>query len=144
MKYYDHWFWRVYEYTAAVAGWGLLVTLPWMVLEWFLPALMPEWPLVGSAHDWLAGCIVWIIKADTLKYRITKDPRDEPIRKWFTFRNARSRKVIMLRKGVNSSQTRVITTVCPFCDVLHGFEKSDKEQRICGYENCKAVVSAPH
>ena len=130
MKYSDHRLWRIYENVTALVGWGALASLAWVTGDIIFQDSMPEWPLVGEVSHWLIGCISWIFKADIIKYRITRDPRDHPFRKWWTFRNLRRHKFIMLRKGTNSSDSEsMITTVCPSCDALHGFEKSDKAPR---------------
>ena len=80
-------FWRFYECTTALLGWVFIFTLIWVffieVLSViFFPNSIPDWPLIGKAYYWLAGCIVWIIKADWIKYRITKDPNDFPPFRW--------------------------------------------------------------
>jgi len=145
MKYSDHRLWRLYENVTAVVGWGVMASLAWVTGDFFFPESMPEWPLLGEASHWLIGCVSWIVKADIIKYRITRDPRDHPFRKWWTFRNLKRHKFIMLRKGTNASNSKnLITTVCPACDALHGFEHTDKASRICNYNGCQEVIQAPH
>lgn len=145
MKYTDHLLWRIYENITAVVGWGVIITFAWSTGNTFIPHLMPDWPLIGEAFHWLIGSVGWIIKADIIKYRITRDPRDHPFRKWWTFKNLKRHKFIMLKKGSDPSKDAdLITTVCPSCDVLHGFEKTDKASRICSHNGCKEIIHAPH
>lgn len=145
MKYSDHRLWRIYENATAIVGWGALASLVWIVGDAVFPHLMPDWPLIGQASHWLIGSVAWIIKADVIKYRITRDPRDHPFRKWWTLRNLKRHKFIMLKKGSNPPKgENLITTVCPSCDALHGFEKSDKASRICSHNGCQEVIRAPH
>lgn len=145
MRYHDHRLWRIYENVTAVIGLGAIASVTWVVGESLFPDLMPSWPLIGKASYWFIGSIAWIVKADTIKYSITRDPRDLPFRKWWTFRNLKRHKFIMLRKGSNSSRKEgVITTVCPSCDALHGFEKADKSPRVCSYNGCQEIILAPH
>ena len=125
MKYSDHRLWRIYENVTAIIGWGALAALAWTIGDAALPQLMPDWPLVGEASHWLIGSIAWIFKADVIKYRITRDPRDHPFRKWWTFTNLKRYNFVMLRKGSTPSQNEtLITTLCPSCDAPHGFEKN--------------------
>lgn len=149
MKYSDHRLWRIYENVAAVVGWVAIAALAWIAGGIFFPDSMPNWPLMGEASYWLIGGVAWIIrwiiKADTIKYRMTRDPRDHPIRKWCTFKNVRRRKFMMVKKESNPSNNRkLITTACPSCDALHGFEETDKDDRICSHDGCQEVVRAPH
>ena len=80
-------FWLFYEHITALLGWTFVLTMIWIffIQVWgtvFFPNSIPDWPLIGEAYHWLAGCILWIIKADWIKYRITKDPNDFPPFKW--------------------------------------------------------------
>ena len=145
MQYSDHRLWRLYENVTAVAGWGILASLAWIMGDIIIPESMPEWPLVGEVSYWLIGCVSWIFKADIVKYRITRDSRDHPLRKWGTFRNVKRHKFIMLRKGTDpSSGEQLVTTVCPACDALHGFEHMDKTPRTCNFDGCQEVIYASH
>ena len=145
MKYSDHRLWRIYENVTAIVGWGAIAALAWTAFDIFLPQSMPDWPLVGEASYWLIGSIAWIFKADLIKYRITRDPRDHPFRKWRTFKNLKQHKFIMLKEGSTPPRNEnLITTVCPSCDALHGFEKSDSASRICSNNGCQQVIRAPH
>lgn len=145
MRYSDYRLWRIYENVTAIIGWGAIASLAWVSGEFLVPDLMPSWPLIGDASHWLIGSITWIMKADMIKYRITRDPRDLPFRKWFTLRNLKRRKTVMIKKGSNSSgKEDMITTVCPSCDVLHGFEKADRSPRVCSYNGCREIILAPH
>lgn len=144
MRYSDHRLWRIYETVTAVAGLGVLASLVWVIGKIFFQESMPEWPLVGEVSHWLIGGVSWIVKADIIKYRITRDPRDHPFRKWLTVRNLKRYKYIYLRKGKNPLNIKnLITMVCPSCDSLHGFEKSDKQPRICGHNGCHEVIQSP-
>ncbi len=87
----SHDFWRWYELLTATVGWAGLASF--LVVFWNqtttvtgLPQLLPDW----SAWLWgiMATAIAWIWKADRLKYKFTKDPRDEPFRKWGSFKHA--------------------------------------------------------
>lgn len=145
MKYHDHPFWKDYESITAIAGLGFLITLIWTLLEAIFPDMMPTWPLMGEARYWLSGCLIWIIIADNIKCYITRDPRDQPFRKWWTFRNAKPQKFIMLKQGQRPSNiSSMITAECPSCGVLHGFERSDLKTRLCGHEGCEEIIRAPH
>ena len=145
MKYFDHRLWRVYENVTTVVGWGAIAAMIWVVAEALFSEFMPDWPILGEASYWLIGSIAWIFKADVVKYRITRDPRDHPIRKWFTLKNLkRHRHIRTTNKIVPSEAGGLIKTVCPSCNALHGFEKTEESSRVCGNNGCQEVIRAPH
>lgn len=145
MKYHDHPFWKDYERVTAIAGWGFLITLIWTLLEAIFPGMMLTWPLMGEARYWLSGFLMWIIIADNIKYYITRDPRDQPFRKWWTFRNVKTPTFIIVKQRQNPSHiSNLITAECPSCGALHGFERNDLETRLCGHGGCDEIIHAPH
>lgn len=144
----NHWLWKVYEYVTALIGWTFLVVLT--AYFWNSIATLFEWPTIyADRSEWyyglLGGCIAWIIKFDFFKYRMTRDPRDEPIRKWFSFKYAQRFKpseVLIVPDGYAGDRKDLKLTKCPKCFVWHGF-LNHEDSRQCEFYGCSQKVEAP-
>ena len=143
-------FWRLYEKITAVFGWTLLISLllsAWnYIAEIFsLPTILNEYN--GWFYGTFIGSLLWILKADRMKYRITKDPRDELFRKWLSFKYAqkfRPEEVVMIPDNYSGDRSDLKMTICPKCSVTHGFLPNEENMRECKYYECGEMVSTPH
>jgi hypothetical protein len=145
----SHDFWRWYELLTATVGWAGLASF--LVVFWNqtttvtgLPQLLPDW----SAWLWgiMATAVAWIWKADRLKYKFTKDPRDEPFRKWGSFKHAQrfmpGERVFLREQGVNLVHgCGAAIAQCPTCSHVHGFAPNDiGAEHKCGIYGCEGTI----
>lgn len=142
-------FWRIYEYVSAfilvvfivlfsVVLWNSiapiydLFTLQIQNVFWFAPTLV--------------GTLSWIIAADFVKFILTRSPRDNPLRKWFSFRWAqkfKSNEVVVLPSGYEGDRSELRFTRCKRCGVFHGFKSDEIKDRLCQFNRCKETIIAP-
>ncbi len=143
-------FWRLYEKTTAIFGWTLLISFVlsiWNNLAgmFSLPTILNEYN--GWFYGTFIGSLIWILKADRIKYRITKDPRDELFRKWWSFKYAqkyRPEEVVMIPDNYSGDRSGLKMTKCPKCGVTHGFLPDEEKMRVCKYYECGEIVSTPY
>lgn len=92
MKNRNHFLWILYEYVAATIGWtGILSFFLFFFINPLSKTLIdfeiPYIEIIGNWFNYSFGVLlVKIMFLDRVKYKITKDPLDEPYKKWFTFR----------------------------------------------------------
>lgn len=145
----EHWFWNAYEVTTTLAG--LLFMAATALFVWNLLATALGWPTVlADKATWIVGtalgAAVWVMKADILKYKITRDPRDEPSRKWVSFKYAKKylpNEVIFVPDGYEGDRSDLKITRCPKCHAFHGFMAEDLAPRKCRYYGCGEMVPPP-
>lgn len=151
----DSGWWRFYESASAPFGCFTLIIL--LLYLWNGVAPQLGQPLILSpVSDYffplMISFISWILFGDKIKYRLTKDPRDEPRRKWFSFKNAQkflSHEVVILednnvvRSAPETTQLikSLAVTQCPKCDVMHAFGANETNPRTCVFYGCGESVS---
>ena len=149
--------WRLYEALTPLVGCFALIAM--FLIIWNAVAANNEWPTVFDGHETLlfsiaTTCILLVWKGDLIKYRITKDARDEPNRKWASFKHAGkylSNEVVFLQ-GNNLVPNRPVTaqlikhlnvTNCPKCGVTHAFSLEKTTPQTCVFYGCGATLPRP-
>lgn len=150
----QHPLWLFYENISAIFGWTMMPTLI-LAVFWNPVASTVNWPtFLFEYNEYLVTYAVtsffWIKKFDWIKYRITKDPRDELFRKWFSFRYAgiyKPDELAYTPDGFDGDSTKLIRAKCSKCGVTHLFAPDEKEPRQCpyttNYTRCNGVVEPP-
>ena len=150
----QHSLWLFYENITAILGLTIIPTFT-LALVWNPIAVSINWPTFLFEYNeyliiYATTSVAWMIKSDWVKYRITKDPRDKPFRKWFSFRYAGHYKpdeISYTPDGFEGDLIKLIPTICPKCNVTHLFAPDEKESRRCPYRanfiQCDSVVEPP-
>lgn len=141
-----HTFWRWYEILTAVIGWTAIPTMLLVFWNGFAPVL--GWPeVLADQTAWLWGylgaALTWIFKADIFKYRMTRDPRDHPGRKWWSFKHAQQfrpgERIFVERAG--DLRPGSLVARCGTCHQVHGYPAEQAGTRqICGVYGCRAEL----
>ena len=130
-------FWRAYELASSSA----LVVLFLGVLV-FLFGDNPEFMWIVK---FVIPAIAIITFVDVLKYRLTGNTKDKPLRKWFSLRWAQRYKpeeTLILPDGFTGEVTHLTFVRCGKCGAFHGFSSEEEEsERICSFRRCKELVS---
>lgn len=143
----NHPLWRWYERLTALIGWAALPVIA--LVFWNKIAGVSGWPVYLDDYStflwsYLGAAIAWIIKADVIKYRVTRDPRDDPFRKWYSFKHAQKFKpgerVFVRNEGFKIGPGSLIAK-CKECGHVHGFpEDQANTTHDCGIYACKGVI----
>ena len=145
MKNRNHTIWKMYEYITAFIGWVMLFSL---ILSFYnaIASSIGWYTIFYEYNTWFfytfVGSLVWIKKFDIIKYRITRDPRDEPFRKWFSFKYAQKYKpneIIFTpnewehKDGISNIRT------CPKCNYSQ-YTNVLKDKICCNIYGCKEMI----
>ena len=142
-------FWRIYENVSAFILIVFCVLFSVVLWNEFAPNY-DIFVLQIQNDNWFAPTFIstlsWIIVADFIKFIITRSPRDNPFRKWFSFRWAQKFKpneVVVLPYGYEGDRSDLRFTRCKRCGVFHGFKSDEIKDRLCQFNKCNETIVAP-
>ena len=130
--------WRIYEWVSSLTFLALILGVVVVLIvdiSKLVLAIKPAFLIIV--------CIVFI---DILKYKITRSPKDKPLRKWFSFRHAQRYKpeeTVIVPKEFRGDETDLKPSRCYQCGAIHKFSSvKDVSERICSVRGCRELVSS--
>ena len=117
--------------------------------------------LVQLVQQWImflapfaTSILVAIIFLDNVKFKATKDPRDEPGRKWWSTQYSGRylpTEIVILPSDIAALRNEALTIQlstfknheCPKCGVTHAFKVHEHETRTCCFYGCSETIAPP-
>lgn len=153
-KCYETWSPMVAMLSFLIFGGGLIAHLT-TIFEHSLPSLLQivkQWMIFIS--PFAASILMAIIFLDGAKFKATKDPRDEPGRKYWSTQYSGKylpAEIVILPGDIAALRNEALTIQlstftnydCPKCGVTHAFKMDENETRICCFYGCSETIKNP-
>ena len=142
-------FWRIFEAVSSLVGWAVMLWVAvstWNVIAAADKMGAADISAIASNIPYVLVGMICLWTIDFFKFCFTRSPRDNPFRKWLSFKWAQKFKpneVIVLPHGYTGDQSDLNLTSCPKCQVTHGFRQDETESRICQFNRCGEKVAPP-